>query len=157
MVVVLCFLPPIPPALPPSRRPSASPRGTAGAAAVIMSLALFCLTLAPFGWVPSRLTYALRVGEVARLQAHPIDQALISTVTATTPGSERLAPLAFFAGDLTSGSGVMPPGLDVDAATGAIVGTPTIAGTYTVSLGISDARLGRISGPAFTLRILPPA
>ncbi len=120
-----------------------------------MSLALFCLALAPFGWVPSRRTYALRVGEAARLQPHALDQTMIPTLPTQASGSRRLKSPVFFAGD--PASGVMPPGLDVDAKTGEIVGTPTIAGTYTVSLGVSDARFGRINGRSFTLRILPPA
>lgn len=145
--------------MPPPRR-DPSPRGSGiGPAGVIMMLALFCAVLAPIGWVPSRLTYALRVGEAARLQPHPIDDELISTL-GRTKASDRTAegrpPYAFFAaGEANSGAGSPPPGLDVDAATGALVGTPTIAGTYTVAVGIAGGRSARILGPAFTVRVLP--
>ena len=126
-----------------------------------MGLALFCAVLAPVGWVPSRLSYALRVGEAAHLQPHPIDEQLISTLARTrasekAPDARSSSPYAFFAVDqATSGAGAPPPGLDVDAATGALVGTPTIAGTYTVAVGIAGGQSARIMGPAFTVRVLP--
>ncbi len=122
-----------------------------------MTLAFFCLILAPVGWVPSRMIYALRVGQAANLQPHPIDQQLIATLSkqeavARIPHSSY----AFFANGSASGAGAPPPGLDVDASTGALVGVPTMAGTYTVAVGISDGKVGRIVGPVFTVRVLPP-
>ena len=128
-----------------------------------MTLALFCATLAPVGWVPSRFSYALRVGEAAHLQPHPIDQELISTLARVRTGDARPSNTeasfrySFFASHAASGAGSPPPGLDVDAATGALVGTPTIAGTYTVAVGIADGRTAYIDGLAFTVRVLPPS
>ncbi len=122
-----------------------------------MMLALFCAVLAPIGWVPSRVTYALHVGQAAHLAPHPIDQDLISMLAKRKAASLPPSPYAFFASQAASGAGSPPPGLDVDADTGALVGVPTIAGTYTVAVGISDGRIARILGPAFTVRVLPPS
>ena len=144
--------------MPPPRpfRPRRS-RGGVGAAGVIMMLALFCAVLAPVGWVPSRLTYALHVGQAAHLEPHPIDQELISLLARRKATNLPPSPYAFYASQASAGAGAPPPGLDVDADTGALVGTPTIAGTYTVAVGISDGRIAHILGPAFTVRVLPPS
>lgn len=47
------------------------------------------------------------------------------------------------------------PGLTLDPATGALTGTPTTAGTYTVTIDATDAANGRNS-KAFTLRVVEP-
>ena len=146
--------------MPPDKQ---SPRDSGvGAAGVIMALVLFCAILAPIGWVPSRLSYALRVGQAARLQPHPIDDDLISTLakeraSEVAQGGKPSSPYAFFVSQAASGAGSAPPGLDVDTATGALIGTPTIAGTYTVAVGIAGGRSARLPGPAFTVRVLPPS
>jgi hypothetical protein len=76
---------------------------------------------------------------------------ITSTVTVTNPGARSnllglaIAPLASTATGTASGTAVtwsatgLPSGLSVNAATGAITGTPEVAGTYTVALSATDS------------------
>ena len=53
-------------------------------------------------------------------------------------------------------SGVLPMGLSLTPATGAITGTPTAAGSYSFSISATDAN-NATSSAAFTIAIAPPA
>lgn len=53
----------------------------------------------------------------------------------------------------TPESGTMPPGLTLDVNTGTITGTPTLAGTYSVDVDISDADGSVETIPTFTIKI----
>ena len=74
-----------------------------------------------------------------------------NTVTATGPGAQSsvsgtaISPVTSSATDTSSTAvvtwsdgGTLPPGLSVAAATGAVTGTPTTAGTYAVTLTATD-------------------
>jgi len=49
-------------------------------------------------------------------------------------------------------SGSLPPGLSLDAVTGAITGTPTTNGTYTFTVQVTDGN-GRTATRSFTIRV----
>lgn len=55
----------------------------------------------------------------------------------------------------TVDSGTLPPGLMLDAGTGAITGTPTTAGLYPFVIKVTDANLASDTQP-LSIRIAPP-
>ena len=77
-------------------------------------------TLALAVAAPSIVTASLPAGTLSTAYA---------TTVAATGGT---APYAFFATGL-------PPGLSINSASGAITGTPTVAGNYTASIAVVDA------------------
>jgi hypothetical protein len=66
-------------------------------------------------------------GAQASLSGSPI-----STLTVSASDSSSTATLAYAAG------GTLPPGLSIGAASGAITGTPTTAGSYPVTITVTD-------------------
>lgn len=58
-------------------------------------------------------------------------------------------------GDLAFSATGLPAGLDIDPATGQVTGTPSVAGTYQVSVTVSDAT-GRSATETQAITILPP-
>jgi hypothetical protein len=89
---------------------------------------------------------------------------ITSTVTVTNPGSRSnllgmtIAPLATTATGTTPGATVtwsatgLPFGLSINAATGAITGTPNAAGTYSVTITATDSS-GSTGAAGFTWTI----
>jgi uncharacterized repeat protein (TIGR02543 family) len=73
------------------------------------------------------------------------------TFSVSTLGVGGAAPLVY---TLTSGS--LPAGLTLDAANGNITGTPTSAGTYPITITISDQK-GKSSTLSFTITVPAPA
>jgi hypothetical protein len=51
-------------------------------------------------------------------------------------------------------AGTLPPGLSLQASPGRVLGTPTTAGTYTVTLRVDDSS-GRSATQQFSIRITP--
>ena len=161
---MLCFVPPVfkAPDHPPS---SASPDVGGAAAFIIGSIAVLGL-LTPVGWSRSQPEYALRVGVASRLGPRPAERELMSRLDASaiadTPAADVAAraigpaehPLTFFARH--EAYDAIPPGLELDSATGALVGVPTMAGSYTVAVGVTDGTgLHSKTGPAFRVKVLP--
>lgn len=73
--------------------------------------------------------------------------AIGQSYSATISASGGTAPYTL---SITSGS--FPPGLNFDASTGALTGTPTGAGSYNVTLGVTDSASGSTSKSyAFTI------
>jgi uncharacterized repeat protein (TIGR02543 family) len=73
------------------------------------------------------------------------------TFSVSTLGVGGAAPLVY---TLTSGS--LPAGLTLDAANGNITGTPTSAGTFPITITISDQK-GKSSTLSFTITVPAPA
>jgi hypothetical protein len=92
-----------------------------------------------------------------------IDAALAITTTALangTVGSAYSAALAGIGGTGTLkwsiASGTLPTGLTLNPATGALTGTPTAAGAYSFSIGITDASiLPNTITQSYTVTIVP--
>ena len=159
---MLCFLPPVfkLPEFPPFSPP---PQVGGAAAFVVVAIAALGL-LTPVGWSRSQPEYAIRVGVVSRVGPRPAERELMSRLSAAGNGKPVAAavgtagpvkrPLTFFARH--DAYDAIPPGLELDTATGALVGVPNMAGSYTVAVGVTDGtRAHAITGPAFKVRVLP--
>ena len=163
---MLCFVPPVfrAPEYPPL---SSAPEVGGGAAALIIMCIAFVGLVTPVGWSRSQPEYELRVGVASRLGPRPIERELMSrldgakTVASVPPasGAARATgqaghPVTFFARH--EAYDAVPPGLTVDSATGALVGVPTMAGSYTVAVGVTDGTTKHaVTGPSFRVKILP--
>ena len=149
---MLCFLPPIFPM--PEYPPFAPPPKASGAAAFILIAIATVGLLTPVGWTRTQPEYALRVGVASQLGPRPVETALVSHLdrSGTVDGAPH-KPYAFF-GQHDAYIAV-PPGLTVDAATGALVGVPSMAGSYTVAVGVSDGMKSSLTGPSFKVKVLP--
>ncbi len=145
---MLCFLPPIP-AFPqePPPRPSSNP---GSAAAIIIAAVGFVGLLTPFGWSHAQPVYALHAGIAAHLGPRDEDKGLTARLDRT---GAAVKPYNFAPG--RDSYGAVPPGLTVDAVTGALVGTPTMPGLYTVAIRVSDGTSNAITGPSFKVKVLP--
>ena len=149
---MLCFLPPIP-AVPqerPSRRPSRRPCDAGTAAAIIITVVGVVGLLTPVGWTRTQPVYALRAGIAAQLGPRAEDRGLAARLDRARPAG---GTTHFAAG--RDAYGAIPPGLSVDAATGALVGTPTMPGLYTVAISASDGTGNAITGATFKVKVLP--
>ncbi len=49
----------------------------------------------------------------------------------------------------------LPPGLSLDAGSGALSGVPSLAGTYTLTLGVKDGANRSVTGESFKIKVLP--
>lgn len=91
--------------------------------------------------------------------------AALSITTASLPNGALTIPynttLAASGGTTPYGwskTGTMPPGLSLNAATGAITGTPTATGTYPVTYTVTDSVLGTASKSlSITITATPPS
>ena len=131
---------------------SSPPRCGTTAATVMISFIVALALLTPVGWVRSEPEYAARVGVVSRLGPRAEDLDLIGRLDAQ--GTKEPAGFhAFFARQ--DPYDAIPPGLHVDAASGALVGIPSMPGTYTIAIGVSDGEAHSVTGPAFKVKVLP--
>ena len=77
---------------------------------------------------------------------------ITNTLSVTNPGDQSdvsgtaITPLTIVATDSSStatlscsDNGTLPPGLSIDGSSGTITGTPTIAGTYSVTITVADS------------------
>ncbi len=148
---MLCFLPPLPAA--PRQKPARPPRDASAIVGVALALVGTLAFLFPIGCVRPLPVYAARVGEEARFGPPDRDLPLQLDKAKAAKRAPPSLPLYFASRD---GYGVgAPPGMEVDAATGTVVGTPTMAGSYTVAVGISDRMTTAIIGRHFIVRVLP--
>jgi hypothetical protein len=70
-----------------------------------------------------------------------LSQGTVGTSYAFTLGAQGgTSPLTWSVGSGNTAQQVLPPGLSLNAATGAITGTPTTAGSFSVPVQVSDAR-----------------
>lgn len=148
---MLCFLPPLAPA---PRRNEFSPRKPIGGAAAtaLFTMAVGLALFTPVGWVRSQPVYDLRVGVASRLGPRAEERALLARLSRQVPEGGKEGLRYFASGDPY---GAVPPGLGVNSRTGALVGTPAVAGTFTVAIGLSDGAANQVTGPSFKVRVLP--
>ncbi len=147
---MLCFLPPVMPPLPPrGDRPRRTPPSCGAAAGTVMVVSLVGVALlTPIGWERKQLVYAMQVGVPAHLDPGPENL--------PAPGARAgsaAKPIAFYARQERYST--VPPGLRVDAVTGAVVGTPSMAGTYTITVGSGGGTQEPRVGAPFKIRIAP--
>ena len=142
---MLCLLAPIfaGPPVPDPAPPAAGPL----AALIITSVGLVGL-LAPFGWSRSEPEYTVRTGEAV----HLVSGLAAPSAELRYAGAPR-RPRAFFA--RRTAYDTIPPGLAVDAATGALVGVPSMAGSYAVTVGVSDGAADPVFGSTVRVKVLP--
>jgi len=74
-------------------------------------------------------------------------------VTATVGTAYSFTPTSTYA-DSFSFTGILPPGLSLSTATGALSGTPTSAGTYSNIVITATNTLGSASLPAFSITVV---
>ncbi len=150
---MLCFLPPILPT-PPSGQPPSTPRCSGVMGTVMIVLLVGAALLTPIGWVRTQPVYAMRVGIASRLGPRPEERDLASRfANLHGAGGGTGAPHAFFVRQQRYDA--IPPGLRVESATGALVGVPSMAGTYTLAVGVSDGTREPIIGAPFKVKVLP--
>ena len=108
----------------------------------------------PTGEQPAGTTITLTVG-----------QGQLSTVTVASPGSQSatvgtaITPLQILATDsgtatLTYAATGLPPGLSIDPSSGLISGVPTVAGSDTVTVTVTDST-GATGSVSFTWNVVP--
>ena len=148
---MLGFLPPVMPALPPrDGKPRRTPPPCGAAAGTVMVVSLVGVALlTPIGWERKQLLYAMQVGVPAHLDPGPEN---LPAMAVSKPGLPARS-VAFYARQERYST--VPPGLSVDPATGAVVGTPSMAGTYTVTVGATDGSPAARVGAPFKIRIAP--
>lgn len=95
-------------------------------------------------------TFTITVGEAPVITGGPASPATEGVAYSGSVTATGTAPLAF----AVSG-GVLPPGLTLDAVTGAITGTPTEAGSWTVEFTVTNAY--GADSESYTLVVDPPA
>lgn len=146
---MLCFLPPVMPLPPPEGgKPRRTPPPCGPAAGTVMVVALAGVALlTPIGWERKQFMYAMQVGVPAHLDPGPDNLPL------RADRGSGVKPVAFYARQERYSA--VPPGLRVDAATGAVVGTPSMAGTYTITVGASDGTPEPKVGAPFKIRVAP--
>ena len=118
--------------------------------AAALVVAVFALALlAPFGWAYSAPEYGVQAGVPVRFGPRPEDLALLDDLS--RPSS--MAPAYRF--QATADASV-PPGLAVDATTGALTGTPSTPGTYTLAVAVESGGTV-LAGRSFRLVVSPEA
>lgn len=158
---MLCFLAPLPAAPQGGPQPARPQRAPTIAGPVLVTLLALCALLAPIGWAARpqgplatlaaaggagpETAYTVRVGAPTRVGPLPIAREMVAGLA--QGGSQ--GPSAFFAGAL-------PPGLTLDPATGALVGVPTVAGVYTVALGLMDGSGRTATARPFKVTVFRP-
>ncbi|MHB1509551.1 MAG: Stk1 family PASTA domain-containing Ser/Thr kinase [Acidimicrobiales bacterium] len=112
------------------------------------------LAESPTGQQPVGTTITLTVG-----------QGQLSTVTVTSPGAQgatvgtAITPLQILATDsgtatLTYAATGLPPGLSIGPSSGLVTGTPTVAGSDTVTVTVTDST-GATGSVSFTWSVTP--
>ena len=149
---MLCFLPMAPawrePQLPPRPAPGNGLAGFAIAGIVLLAL------LTPFGWVHPQPVYAAQVGVAARFAPRAEDAGLVARLErAVAPVVDNRERYAYFIRGQHDDS--LPPGLSLDRRSGALSGVPSLAGTYTLTLGVKDGANRSVTGESFKIRVLP--
>jgi hypothetical protein len=99
------------------------------------------LTIRPVPAVLAITTTSLPNGTVNQAYSRPVQ------ASGGTP------PLTW---NIVAGTGTLPPGLNLDSTTGAISGTPTMAGTSSFTVRVADAR-GQLDTQALSITISPIA
>jgi large repetitive protein len=97
----------------------------------------------PSGNVPAPLSITTTTLKLGAVNQSPAYSAAIAATGGVTSYSYGISP---------GSASPMPPGLSLNAATGAITGTPTASGTFVVTFQVIDA-LGTLATQVITLTI----
>ncbi len=149
---MLCFVPMV----PAWREPQSPPRPVPGhgVAAFVIAGTVALALLTPFGWVHPEPVYAAQVGVAARFAPRAEDAGLVARLDRIdVPAGEPRARYAYFVRGRHDDS--LPPGLSLDAGSGALSGVPSLAGTYTLTLGVKDGANRSVTGESFKIKVLP--
>ena len=95
------------------------------------------------GWQPASPRVSRTAGLVARLER------------AIAPAAGPGGPYAYFVRGQHDDA--LPPGLSLDQRSGALSGVPSLAGTYTLTLGVKDGVDRSVTGESFKIKVLPPS
>lgn len=144
-----CFLPPVG-FLPQPGGAQPRPSVHAGVAAASLSAGAFLLLFTPTGWSRSQPVLEMRVGANAYLPLRSEERALAAQLSCASRRTPQQCKFLIS----QSSYGSVPPGLAIDERTGALAGTPTLPGTYTLAIEIDDKRTGMSTGPSFKIRVL---
>lgn len=83
----------------------------------------------------------------------PEDATLVGEVLRNSSFADGLRFAAYPSPTYTISSGSLPPGLSLDASTGAITGTPTTLGAYNFRIGIDSIGYYTYTTPTFNLKV----
>ena len=149
---MLCFLP----MAPAWREPQTPPRPSFGyGVAGVTMAAIFALALlTPFGWVHPEPIYAAQVGVAARFAPRVEEAVMVARLDQVTAHAD-MSPRrhSFFVRGQHDDA--LPPGLSLDEGSGALSGVPSLAGTYTLTLGVKDGVDRSLTGESFKIKVLP--